>query len=59
MSIILLYFFLAALDCDFDDFTSCNWNNVDTDSHDWTVLSGPTPDNPNTGPSGDYSTNGN
>ena len=48
---------LASLECDFEDFDSCNWQNVDTDDHDWTTRSGSTPSK-STGPSGDFSETG-
>ena len=48
----------ANLDCDFEDFEKCDWQNVDSDDYDWTVNSGSTPSS-STGPTGDYSEGGN
>ena len=41
------------MDCDFENFASCSWRNVDGDDADWEVRSGSTPSS-STGPSGGY-----
>ena len=46
-----------SLECDFDDFESCGWHNVDTDDKDWTINAGKTPSSA-TGPKGDFSESG-
>ena len=46
-----------SLECDFDDFESCGWHNVDTDDKDWTINAGRTPSSA-TGPKGDFSESG-
>ena len=43
--------------CDFEDFDSCGWHNVDTDDYDWTINAGSTPSS-GTGPKGDFSESG-
>ena len=43
--------------CDFEDFDSCGWHNVDTDDYDWTINAGSTPTS-GTGPKGDFSESG-
>ena len=45
--------FLSDLDCDFENFDSCSWKNVDDDDADWVVGTGSTPSF-GTGPSGGY-----
>lgn len=47
----------VSLECDFENFDSCGWHNVDTDDQDWTVHSGKTPSS-RTGPKGDFSDSG-
>ena len=43
----------GSLDCDFEDFASCSWKNVDGDDANWEVGTGSTPSS-GTGPSGGY-----
>ena len=40
----------GGLDCDFEDFAACDWQNVAGDDADWTERSGSTPSS-GTGPS--------
>ena len=45
--------FSESLDCDFEDFDSCGWQDVTTDDFDWTERTGSTPST-DTGPSSGY-----